>query len=80
MTTTERVLAALEEVTGTDEVRRNLDLPLFDLAILTSLGLVMLVVNLSEQLGLEISPAEIEREQWATPRLIIAMMESRVGP
>jgi D-alanine--poly(phosphoribitol) ligase subunit 2 len=80
MTTRERVLATLEEVTGTDQVRHDLDLRLFDLALLTSLGLVMLVVNLSEQLGIEIAPAEIEREQWATPRHIIAVMESRVGP
>jgi D-alanine--poly(phosphoribitol) ligase subunit 2 len=80
MTTAEKVLTALEEATGTEEVRKDLDLQLFDLAILTSLGLVMLVVNLSEQLGVEISPAEIEREEWATPRQIIAMMEARVGP
>ena len=70
----------LEHVTGTDQVRRNPDLALFDLDILDSLGTVELIVALSEKFGVEISPAEIERQQWASPRKIIAYMEERVGP
>ena len=70
----------LEQITGTDQVRRNPDLALFDLDILDSLGTVELIVALSEKFGVEISPAEIERQQWASPRKIIAYMEERVGP
>jgi acyl carrier protein len=39
-----------------------------------------LIVALTEKFGVEISPAEIERQQWASPRKIIAYMEERVGP
>ena len=80
MATSADVLSILERVTGTDQVRRNPDLALFDLDILDSLGTVELIVALSEKFGVEISPAEIERQQWASPRKIIAYMEERVGP
>jgi D-alanine--poly(phosphoribitol) ligase subunit 2 len=80
MATSTDVLTILERVTGTDQVRHNLDLALFDLDILDSLGTVELIVALSEKFGVEISPAEIERQQWANPRKIIAYMEGRVGP
>jgi D-alanine--poly(phosphoribitol) ligase subunit 2 len=80
MATSTDVLTILERVTGTDQVRRNLDLALFDLDILDSLGTVELIVALAEKFGVEISPAEIERQQWASPRKIIAFMEGRVGP
>ena len=79
MATSADVMNILEHVTGTDQVRRNPDLALFDLDILDSLGTVELIVALSEKFGVEISPAEIERQQWASPRKIIAYMEERVG-
>jgi D-alanine--poly(phosphoribitol) ligase subunit 2 len=40
---------------------------------------VDLIVAISEEFGVEISPAEFERERWATPRLIIADIESRLA-
>jgi D-alanine--poly(phosphoribitol) ligase subunit 2 len=76
----EHVLSALETVTRTSEVRRDLDVELFELDLLDSLGIVELMVMLSDELGLELSPAEIERAEWATPRKIVAYVEGRVGP
>lgn len=72
-----RILDVLERITGTAQVRHDLDIALFDQGILDSLGMVELIVALSEELGIDISPAEIEREQWATPRRIIAYLEQR---
>jgi hypothetical protein len=37
-------------------------------------------VLLLERLGLDLSPAEIDRAEWATPRLIIAFVEQRLNP
>ena len=37
------------------------------------------MVALSEEFGVEIAPAEYEREQWATPRQIVEYMRSRIG-
>ena len=69
----------LERVTDTDQVRRNPDLALFDQGILDSFGMVELMVELSEAFGVEISPAEVEREEWASPRKITDYMVKRVG-
>jgi len=46
--------------------------------VLDSLKLVELMVALSEEFGVEISPAEFEREQWATPGRIVAYITSRL--
>jgi D-alanine transfer protein len=45
----------------------------------TSLGTVELILALSERFGLEISPAEIDRECWASPRRIAEDIERRLG-
>ncbi len=75
----DRVLSRLEEITGTDQVRLDPDLQLFELDLLDSLGMVELLVAISEEFGIDIAPAEIERAEWATPRRIIAYVERRVG-
>ncbi len=74
----EIVLAELEKVTETDEVRRNLNLDLFGEKVLDSFGSMELMVALSEKLGLEITPGQVEREQWATPGKIITYIASRL--
>jgi D-alanine--poly(phosphoribitol) ligase subunit 2 len=78
-TVDDEVLAALTRLTRTHEVRRELDLELFELHLLDSLGVVELLVDLSQRLGIDLSPAEFDRQAWATPRKIIAYLEGRVG-
>ncbi len=74
----EKVSTLLQEITGTDQVRKDLDLPLFTNNILDSLGLIQLIVELSKAFAIEITPAEIDREQWSTPRKIIENIKNRV--
>ena len=71
MTTREIVLDTLVDLIGVEEVRQNLDLRLYDLGLLDSFRTVELMVVLSDRLGRDISPAEFDREQWATPRAMI---------
>ena len=56
------VLQELEKITGTDQVSLDLDLPLFDEDLLDSLGMMELIVALTGQLGVSLSPAEIDRQ------------------
>jgi len=79
MSVADKVLRLLADIAETGEVRENRDLRLFDLAVLDSLRTVELMVALSEEFGVEISPAEFDRSQWETPNRIVAYMESRVG-
>ncbi len=78
-TVSSRLLEVLKNVAETDEVERNLDLPLYDSQVLDSMKTVDLIVAISAEFGIDISPAEFEREMWATPRLIIADLESRIA-
>jgi D-alanine--poly(phosphoribitol) ligase subunit 2 len=68
---TDRILEVLARVTEVEEVRTKQDLALFDLQLLDSMKTVELMVALSSELGVEVSPAEFEREQWATPALFV---------
>ncbi len=76
---TEKILTILAEVAETDEVRADQSLALYDLQILASMKTVQLIVALSEQLGVEISPAEFERAAWATPALLVADVLRRLA-
>jgi D-alanine--poly(phosphoribitol) ligase subunit 2 len=77
MSTSEVVLKELEKYTGTDQVRKDLHIDLFGERLLDSLASIELVLALSEDFGLDLSPGEIEREEWATPQKIIDYIEKR---
>ena len=77
--TAQRTLQILAEVADTDRVISEPDLPLFDLGLLDSLGIVTLITRFAEEFDVDISPAEFEREDWSTPAEIVEDMEKRVG-
>jgi D-alanine--poly(phosphoribitol) ligase subunit 2 len=74
----EKVLHLVASVAETDEVHTNVDLPLYECQLLDSIKTVELMIGIEEQFGLKISPAEFERENWETPRKIIADVERRM--
>ncbi|HEY2125290.1 MAG TPA: D-alanine--poly(phosphoribitol) ligase subunit DltC [Chthoniobacterales bacterium] len=74
----ERILKLLASVAESDEVRTNPQLPLYDKEILDSMKTVELMIELENEFGLEISPAEFERELWATPEKMILDIERRM--
>ena len=78
MTISTEVLAVLADVLETREVYDAPDLPLYELDLLDSLRTVELMLALSERLGIEISPAEFDRERWGSPRRIVDDMERRI--
>ena len=77
--TTEKILTVLAEVAETDEVRKDPDLALFDLQVLDSMKTVQLIVAIGQELGVEVSPAEFDRDAWATPRKIVADVLARLA-
>ncbi|MCL4529757.1 MAG: D-alanine--poly(phosphoribitol) ligase subunit DltC [Chloroflexi bacterium] len=71
MSVSETILNELEKVTGTDQVRKDLNLDLFGEKVLDSFGTVELIVALSQTFDIEIPPSQIDRDLWATPQKII---------
>ena len=80
MSTAEKVLKILAEVSEVEEVARDPQLMLYEQDILDSMKTAELIVALEQAFTVEISPAELDREQWATPAKLVAYMEQRVGP
>jgi D-alanine--poly(phosphoribitol) ligase subunit 2 len=76
---TDRILELLVRVTESDEVRTNMELALFDVQLLDSMKTVELIVALGTELGVEVSPAEFEREQWATPARFVSDVARRMS-
>jgi D-alanine--poly(phosphoribitol) ligase subunit 2 len=76
---TDLILDVLASVAESEEVRNDPDLALYDLQILDSMKTVELIVALGRELGVEISPAEFEREAWATPRKLVEDVLRRIG-
>lgn len=76
--TDEKILDVLARVAETDEVRTNPDLALYDLQILDSMKTVELIVALGQDIGVEVSPAEFDRDAWATPAKLVADVNKRL--
>jgi D-alanine--poly(phosphoribitol) ligase subunit 2 len=79
MKISDRVLDVLVGVSEIEDVRHDLDVRLYDLHILDSMKTVSLIVAFSSEFGVDISPAELDREDWATPRKIVSYLERKVG-
>lgn len=77
MSIDETVLKELEKYSGTDQVRKDLQIDLFGEKLLDSLASIELIVALSEDFGIDLSPAEIDRAMWATPQKIIDYIAER---
>ena len=77
--TNEQVIDVLARIADTEEVRTNPDLALFDLQILDSMKTVELIVALQAEIGVEVSPAEFDRDAWATPAKMVADVQRRLA-
>ncbi|HDU7707129.1 TPA: D-alanine--poly(phosphoribitol) ligase subunit DltC [Listeria monocytogenes] len=72
----ENVLEILEEITETDEVVQNTNIKLFDEGLLDSMATVQLLIEIEEKLDITVSVSEFDRDEWATPEMIITQLEA----
>jgi D-alanine--poly(phosphoribitol) ligase subunit 2 len=75
----ENVLDILAEITGTDEVRKNLDIDLFAEGLLDSIGTVQLLLDLEAYCKVSIPVTEFDRAQWTTPKQIVEQVVQRIS-
>ncbi|MDM5436597.1 D-alanine--poly(phosphoribitol) ligase subunit DltC [Bacillus hominis] len=71
----DQVLNVLEEVCENDIVKENPDVQLFEEGILDSFGTVSLLVEFQESLNIEVSISDFDRDEWATPNMIIKKLK-----
>lgn len=73
----EKLLDILEEICEDDVIREDLNIDLYEMGLMDSLGLVELLVQIEENFNIVISPSEIERADVATPNKILALIKQR---
>ena len=78
MDTRERTLRILSEVTDTQGRDLPGDTQLYDRGLMDSMTTVQLIAALSDEFGLDISPADFDREAWGTPDLLVADIQRRL--
>jgi D-alanine--poly(phosphoribitol) ligase subunit 2 len=71
------ILKLLADLCNTDEVIENPDILIFEEGLLDSFGTVSLLVEIEEQLGINVTISDFDREEWATPNKIISILEAR---
>ncbi|MEW8994718.1 D-alanine--poly(phosphoribitol) ligase subunit DltC [Clostridium sp.] len=74
----EKVLDIFEEVTGTDEIREDLDLDLFEAGLLDSLGIIEVLLKIEEVFGIKLQPTDLQRTDMATANNLIAFLSNRI--
>ena len=72
----DQILDILADITGSDEVKKDLDVNIFETGLLDSMGTVQLLLEFQNQLGVDVPVSEIDRSEWDTPNKIIAKVES----
>lgn len=76
MNTEETVLDILEEIAGTDEVKENREVDLFEEGLMDSLATVQLLVEIDGQLGVQVPVSEFDRDLWNTPNKVIEQVKA----
>lgn len=71
----DKVLNIFEEVTGTDEIREDLDLDLFEAGLLDSLGIIEVLLKLEEVFNIKLQPTDLERKDMATVNNLVSFLE-----
>ena len=72
----DQILDILGDITGSDEVKKDLDVNIFQTGLLDSMGTVQLLLEFQNQLGVDVPVSEFDRSEWDTPNKIIAKVES----
>ena len=72
----EKILDILESVCGSQVVKEDMDINLFDEGLLDSLGVIEFLVELEEQLNICIDPVDIDRNKINTPKNLLEFINS----
>ncbi|GBG97116.1 D-alanine--poly(phosphoribitol) ligase subunit DltC [Lactococcus termiticola] len=74
----EQVFDVIEQVSGTDEFREDLDMDLFEEGILDSMKAIMLIVELESSFSVSLPPSEMDREEWNTANKIADRIQEKL--
>ena len=74
----ESVIEIFEEVLGSDEIRDNQDLDMFENEMLDSLAIIEVLLGIEDKLDLSLQPTDLERKDMATVNKLVDFLKDRI--
>ena len=74
----ESVIEIFEEVLGSDEIRDNQDLDMFENEMLDSLAIIEVLLGIEDKLNLSLQPTDLERKDMATVNNLVEFLKDRI--
>lgn len=74
----ESVIEIFEEVLGSDEIRDNQDLDMFENDMLDSLAIIEVLLGIEDKLNLSLQPTDLERKDMATVNNLVDFLKDRI--
>ena len=74
----ESVIEIFEEVLGSDEIRDNQDLDMFENEMLDSLAIIEVLLGIEDKLDLSLQPTDLERKDMATVNHLVDFLKDRI--
>lgn len=71
----ESVLNILAEVAENDIVKENPDIEIFEEGIIDSFATVGVLLEIQNNLGIDVTITDFDRDEWATPNKIINVLK-----
>lgn len=72
----DKIINIIEEVSGYENLRENLDVDLLQNEILDSLAFIELISTLNDEFNIEIQPTQVKPETWKNVDKIVELVES----
>ncbi len=72
----DKIINIIEEVSGYENLRENLDVDLLQNEILDSLAFIELISTLNDEFNIEIQPTQVKPETWRNVDKIVELVES----
>ena len=74
----ESVIEIFEEVLGSDEIRDNQDLDMFENEMLDSLAIIEVLLGIEDKLDLSLQPTDLERKDMAPVNNLVDFLKDRI--
>lgn len=72
----DKIINIIEEVSGYENLRENLDVDLLQNEILDSLAFIELISTLNDEFNIEIQPTQVKPETWRNVDKIVELIKS----
>lgn len=71
----EKIIEIIENLTGYDKLKENVDIDLLENEILDSLAFIELMTILEEKFNIEIQPTQVDPNTWRSVKKIVELVE-----